>query len=346
LTGDRVYSNLLGFMYITQFIPLLPQAIYDVYHGKYDLMAQLQGTYLSLFEATSRGMMYSVLCTEDLIGKEWDDLKTNAEAVPIPLSENIDFIEPKPYSIFAICEAWGVEQAPASFKEPLVSDTPSLLLGGEFDPVTPIEYAEQVAANLNHSYLYEFPGVGHNIMAASACARQTMGAFFDEPDMAPAASCRNEVVYGFTVPYQDPAGQYSFPLPAGWTAWEEQGYTQVSSAEGEITGYVVVLAGEDLEASAYEAWEMIDPEFGGEASIVERPCQGCASAAADKFGLIPFDTGNPDQVVIGAGWVYAGQTYMTLWISDPKTMEQQGETLNTILVGFKITALESSADTN
>ncbi|MCJ7660457.1 MAG: alpha/beta hydrolase, partial [Anaerolineales bacterium] len=55
LTGDRVYGNLLGFMYITQFIPLLPQAIYDVYNGDYDLMAQLQGTYLSLYDATSRG---------------------------------------------------------------------------------------------------------------------------------------------------------------------------------------------------------------------------------------------------------------------------------------------------
>jgi pimeloyl-ACP methyl ester carboxylesterase len=342
LNGDRVYGNLLGFMYITQFIPLLPQAIYDVYNGDYDLMAQLQGTYLSLYEATSRGMMFSVLCTEDLIGKEWEDLNANYEAVPIPLSDEVDPEETKPYSIFAICEDWGVEEADASFKQPLVSDIPALLLGGEFDPVTPIEYAEDVAETLSSSYLIEFEGVGHNIMAASDCARKTMGEFFEDPTQAPQASCVVELEGGFAVPYADPLGMYTFPVPPGWQVVEGEGYARVESPEQDIIAYVVVVEGDDFEAAAESAWQIIDPDFEGQATVLERPCQGCTSAGADKFALIPFDTGDEKDFVLGAGWIYTGQTYMTLWVTDPATIETKGEMVNTVLIGFEITALEAA----
>ena len=342
LTGDRVYGNLLGFMYITQFIPLLPQAIYDVYKGDYDLMAQLQGTYLSLYEASSRGMMFSVLCTEDLIGKEWEDLIANYEAVPIPLSDKVDPEETKPYSIFAICEGWGVEEAAASFKEPLVSDIPTLLMGGEFDPVTPIEFAEDVAETLSHSYLYEFDGVGHNIMAASSCARKTMGEFFEDPYQSPQASCVAELEGGFAVPYSDPQGMYTFPVPPGWQVVEDEGYASLVSPDQDITAYVVVIESDNFEESAEAAWGVVDPDFEGQPNVLERPCQGCTSAGADKFALIPFDTGDEQEFVLGAGWIYAGQTYMTLWLTDPATIEEKGEMVNTVLIGFKISALEEA----
>jgi pimeloyl-ACP methyl ester carboxylesterase len=342
LSGDRVYGNLLGFMYITQFIPLLPQAIYDVYNGDYDLMAQLQGTYLSLYEATSRGMMFSVLCTEDLIGKVWEDLKANYEAVRIPLSDNVDPEETKPYSIFATCEGWGVEEADPSFKAPLVSDKPTLLLGGEFDPVTPIEFAESVAETLSNSYLFEFEGVGHNIMAASDCARKTMGEFFEDPTQPPQASCMIDLEGGFAVPYADPQGMYTFPVPPRWQVVEGESYARLQSPKQDVTAYVVVIEGDDFEAAAESAWAIVDPDFEGQPNILERPCQGCTSAGADKFALIPFDTGDVKDFVLGAGWIYDGQTYMTLWVTDQTTIETQGEMVNTVLIGFEITALEAA----
>ncbi|MEJ2709944.1 MAG: alpha/beta fold hydrolase, partial [Anaerolineales bacterium] len=68
LTGDGVLGNLSAFLYVTRIIPILPQAIYDVYNGDYELISQLSGTRLALLSATTRGMMFSVLCTEDLVG--------------------------------------------------------------------------------------------------------------------------------------------------------------------------------------------------------------------------------------------------------------------------------------
>ena len=44
------------------------------------------------------------------------------------------------------CRYWASGEAPAAFRTPVVSDVPTLLLAGEFDPVTPPEWAEAAAA--------------------------------------------------------------------------------------------------------------------------------------------------------------------------------------------------------
>ena len=43
-----------------------------------------------------------------------------------------------------ICGRWPVGPVDADFKTPVVSDTPVLLLSGEYDPITPPAYAESV----------------------------------------------------------------------------------------------------------------------------------------------------------------------------------------------------------
>jgi hypothetical protein len=111
---------------------------------------------------------------------------------------------------------------------------------------------------------------------------------------------------------------------------------------GDIIAYVAVVEAESFEESVASVWEMIKPDFQGQPTVFERPCQGCASAGADKFALIPIDTGNQQDFILGAGWIYEGMTYLTLWVTDPATMEEKGEIVNTFLIGFEITALEAS----
>jgi hypothetical protein len=86
-----------------------------------------------------------------------------------------------------------VDQADPSVKEPVVSDIPTVLLEGELDPVTPTEYAQQVAETLSNSYLYTFPGVGHTVLVSSRCAQDIALAFIDDPTQEPDASCIAEM---------------------------------------------------------------------------------------------------------------------------------------------------------
>ena len=189
IAGKDVINDLTLFLYITDLIPTLPQAIYDVYNGDYELMTRLQGISLMLYGATSRGMLYSVVCAEDLIGKTPEDLLEAREQLPPQMRGDIDDEDIIQYGIFGVCENWPVEQVDPSFKEPWQSDISVVLLEGEFDPVTPISYANRVAEHLDNSYVFEFPGIGHDVMASSRCALSIAGAFVDDPSQAPNAAC-------------------------------------------------------------------------------------------------------------------------------------------------------------
>jgi pimeloyl-ACP methyl ester carboxylesterase len=226
LTGDGVLSNLVTFLYITRITPVLPQAVYHVYNGDYEMMTQLSSTRLALLDLTTRGMTFSVLCTEDLIGRTPEDLLNVRAALPRQLVGSVDPEFVIDYGIFGICENWPVEEADPAVKEPLVSDIPTLILEGEFDPVTPSEYGQLVADNLSNSYFFEFPGVGHDVLA-DECARSISGAFIEDPTEAPRAACLAEMAgLVFDLPgeavelvlesFVDEERGFSGVVPAGW----------------------------------------------------------------------------------------------------------------------------------
>ncbi len=63
---------------------------------------------------------------------------------------------------------------PADFHQPVHSDRPVLLLSGEFDPVTPPRYGEQVARTLPNGRHLVLRGQGHNVITAG-CAPRLLG---------------------------------------------------------------------------------------------------------------------------------------------------------------------------
>ncbi|MBN1285743.1 MAG: alpha/beta fold hydrolase [Anaerolineae bacterium] len=229
LSGDRVVSNLTIFLYVTEMLPVLPQAIFDMSGGDYELMTQLTGISLSLFDLVSRGVMPSVMCTDDLIGRTPEDLLAVLDSVPEPLRGQTDPEITIEYGIFGICAGWPVEEADPSIKAPLVSDIPTLALGGEFDPVTPSEYAELVASYLENGYYFEFPGVAHGLgsLAIDPCSRSLITAFLDDPTTPPDASCVAEMPeVAFDLPVE---GSDAITL-APFTV-EERGFSSVAPEE-------------------------------------------------------------------------------------------------------------------
>jgi len=189
-------------------------------------MTQLSSTRLELLELTTRGVLMPTLCTDDLIGYTPEDFSNARAGLPRQLVSSADPALVVEYSVFAICEEWPIEEAAPWVREPLVSDVPILVLGSEFDPVTPPEYGRLVAGHLSNSFFFEFPGVGHNI-TSNECARRIAGIFVNDPDQAPDTRCIDEMPgLAFTVPVEDAAVEfepYTNPelgiqgvVPAGW----------------------------------------------------------------------------------------------------------------------------------
>jgi pimeloyl-ACP methyl ester carboxylesterase len=200
MSGDMVFGNLVFYLYQTPIIPTLPQAIFNVANGDYELMIQLSGRKLMAYDALSRGMQFSVLCTDDLVGRTPEDYLEIRASMPPALAGNADPEDIIEYGFFAICENWPVEEADLSVKQPLISDIPTLILGGEFDPVTPPDYGRLVHEHLSNSYFFEFPTIGHSVSVANDCARSVATAFISDPSIEPDASCRESLAMEFALP--------------------------------------------------------------------------------------------------------------------------------------------------
>lgn len=65
---------------------------------------------------------------------------------------------PAPYN----CEAWGIEPLPASFREPIKSDIPVLLISGELDARTPPTNADELAKGFPNATQILVGGVTHS----------------------------------------------------------------------------------------------------------------------------------------------------------------------------------------
>jgi pimeloyl-ACP methyl ester carboxylesterase len=87
------------------------------------------------------------------------------------------------------CRYWASGEAPAAFREPVESGLPTLLLAGEFDPVTPPEWGELAAETLSGSQLFIFPAIGHGVLDSHLCAAELVRAFLVEPEAPTPPNC-------------------------------------------------------------------------------------------------------------------------------------------------------------
>ena len=240
LSGDAVLGNLMLLLYQTELIPIMPRATYEVYGGNYALMTQLLSRNLALYEAVSRGMQYSVLCSEDLVGRNPQEILDNRAALPTQLAGRVSPEVEMEYGSFATCRNWQVQELGPGAKKPLVTDIPTLVISGEFDPVTPPEYGQLVASLLSKSRHINLKGFGHNVIS-SECLRDLAGAFFKDPTAAPEADCSANLT-GVTfdlpsktvalklIPYSDAKRGFSGLIPDGWKNLQESNMMRANTA--------------------------------------------------------------------------------------------------------------------
>jgi TAP-like protein len=89
------------------------------------------------------------------------------------------------------CQVWDVPALDPSARETVVSDTPALLLNGNFDPITPPPFGAKVAQGFKNSTNVVFPANGHGAIGSS-CTTEIMAAFVNNPKQRPDVSCASE----------------------------------------------------------------------------------------------------------------------------------------------------------
>ena len=147
---------------------LLPLQLNEAVNGRYDgLMALSQMLQGQLSDVMAFGMQLSVVCSEDAAG-----LKANPDDADSLLGNQLtDFLA-------AQCAVWPKGAMPKDFHAPLATKVPALLLSGEFDPVTPPRYGDEVLQRLANGRHLVLRGQGHNVIGAG-CMPKLFAQFVD-----------------------------------------------------------------------------------------------------------------------------------------------------------------------
>ncbi len=227
MTGDALVGFIFQSLYISDLIPVLPQLIAEAGAGDYDDIAQLLGAFLANADFVSLGMQLSVQCREEVAFTSEAELAASLEAYP----ELQNFLNSSPTlgpALYDICQAWGAGAADDLENQMVDSDIPTLVMAGEYDPITPPAWSQQVADTLDNAYYVEVPGEGHGPSLQDACAAQVVVEFVNDPTHAPEAACMDDITAPtFAVPDQQPAAITLVPftsdtfgitglVPDGW----------------------------------------------------------------------------------------------------------------------------------
>ena len=170
-----------------------------------------------LLEAASRGRYETLMAQARMVGQ----LLGEQISVPLQLSvscaEDVPWLRPDPAdratllgagfaeALRAQCEAWPRGAAPADFHAPVRVARPTLLLSGEFDPVTPPRYGAALARQLPDARHLVLRGQGHSVLGAG-CTPRLLGEFLARPDPASLdARCLESL--GYAPPF---AGAYGW----------------------------------------------------------------------------------------------------------------------------------------
>ena len=184
VNDERLVGVVFDALYQWDLIGELPAAIDDLWSGDTGRLRPLLARHVgSLFDPGFSDAVYlSVECHD----AHPFDRKTYLEAVEAhPLSAPYT----RPLADYDVCEFWQAGRPSAEFLAPVESPLPTLLLAGELDPVTPLEWAESARKGYPNGHLLIFPGIGHSVIDSDQCGVDVARRFLADPYQHPAAPC-------------------------------------------------------------------------------------------------------------------------------------------------------------
>ncbi len=189
--GDDLIGMLFQTLYSETMFIDMPDIIDDIENGELDDVIQMRELFFVNDDFFSGAVYTTIQCREEYPFSIPENAQDEIEKNP-RLAEYFDGYD---YSLES-CSSWGAGQANPIENEPVVSDIPTLILAGGFDPVTPPWWGQSLQSNLSNSYFVEIPQLAHGIFSANDCTNQIGLDFIDQPGQEPNSACKT----GFAEP--------------------------------------------------------------------------------------------------------------------------------------------------
>ena len=337
VNGDRLVDALVTAFYDTSLLPLLPEVIEEAALGNVDAINLVLSSELLQTELFSLGMHLSVQCQDELPFTSEEELARRAAANPLFDS----FVDGREYAReqFALCAAWDVRPSDAAENLPVSSGIPTLILAGQYDPITPPSAGRAVARNLAQSTFIEFPGVGHGVITSGECAESVVRRFLAGLEVD--ALCVDEsagpqwarpLAQTTVVPYQSEAAGVGGVVPEGWLELVPGVFTRTELGVAVFAQVVMP------EVSPESLLQLFTAQFGGQLTLepVEAPPAGDGTAAWRRFRGVAAG-----QLVLVATADFGAAAGLVFVAGFPS----QEDVLSDRLLAPAVAALEPLADT-
>jgi len=161
----------------------IPYVVNQAYQGNFQPFISLFPAEATYNDYLALGLYLSIACTEDdpFIDPEYAGY----------LSANTFMGNYRVDQQNQACEQWVQGTVPDDFSKPLVSDIPTLVISGHFDPITPPELSEEIVKTLSQGFLITIPTMSHTFEGLSNddCFDKMVLQFMDRPSRRPNTDC-------------------------------------------------------------------------------------------------------------------------------------------------------------
>jgi pimeloyl-ACP methyl ester carboxylesterase len=214
-TGDDLVNFLFNSLYDSALIPYLPLVIFAAAEEDYEPWSVLdqyangeefgavrsapaeeprQDDEPPVNDADAQGMFYSVECNESVSFIDREEAEELVEEYPTAITEGLlEGLD----EMIAICELWGAGEADTIESDAVYSEIPTLIVAGEYDPITPARWGQLSGETLPNSVYVEMQRGGHGVTFDDECGARVVRAFLNRPERRPNASCMEDEYYPF-----------------------------------------------------------------------------------------------------------------------------------------------------
>jgi pimeloyl-ACP methyl ester carboxylesterase len=203
---------LFDLMYDSSAIRYLPLALHDLTEDFPETLAWVNGVdydeddeafdeeveYYDGYERGDSDTYYTVECAEEVQFGTYREAVEMTEAAAVP-PLFADALLALVRDTFIACKSWDVAISDSIETELVTSALPTLVLVGEYDPITPPLWANETMRGLSNGQLVVAPGGGHSVVDYDPCMASLGVAFFDAPGQPLDLTCTRDQRVTFEV---------------------------------------------------------------------------------------------------------------------------------------------------
>ena len=188
--GDAILDLVFQSLYSEDLLFEIPEMLTDVRDGRFEKIETLTSLIIATEEFFAIGQNFSVQCHEEVPFSDPAIVRNAMEEYPRLASLVSGAFTQSSYAF----EFWGAGVGAPIEADPVLSGIPTLVVGGQFDPITPPALGMAVAERLERGFFVEFPGLGHGVATVQGCPLSITLAFLADPQAEPVTSCVGDMI--------------------------------------------------------------------------------------------------------------------------------------------------------